>query len=404
MLETAFSPNSPLSNRDFRDLVSGIKDYAIFLLSKDGTILSWNEGAARLKGYRADEVIGQNFKLFYSPEDIYRQHPQFELEQARRNGAYEEEGWRFRKDGSRFWASVTINRIDGPDGTHLGFSKITRDLTERKKAEMDLRDSEQRIKLANLSLEARVAERTIELKRAVATRDEFMSIASHELRTPLAAMRIELQLLERQLAAHPDEGLTPAELRDHVELCRRQTDQLLRLTEDILDTTRIESRQFSVRLQRLEIAPLVKGIVASFRHQLNDAGIEVACHVADNLVVPGDAQRLSQAVGNLLSNAIKYGARTPIEIDGRRNGDVCEISVQDHGPGVSRADRERVFDRFERGVGIDKISGFGLGLYIAKTIATLHRGQLKIAETDIPGARFVLSLPLFEDGHQNRTL
>lgn len=132
-------------------LIGTIKDYAIFVLDTSGFVQSWNEGARRIKGYTSSEIIGQHFSKFYLPEDILRHHPEHELALALRNGRHEEEGWRLRKDGSMFWASVFINRIDSDDGTTLGFVKITRDLSDRKRVEdgLDTRVRERTVELSN---------------------------------------------------------------------------------------------------------------------------------------------------------------------------------------------------------------------------------------------------------------
>ena len=126
----------------FHLLVESVKDYAIFLIDTEGYIQSWNSGAERIKGYSAKEIIGKHFSTFYTHEDIAKKHPQYELEQAIKNGHYEEEGWRIRKDGSRFWANVIITTLYESDGTHVGFAKVTRDLTERKENEERLKKSE----------------------------------------------------------------------------------------------------------------------------------------------------------------------------------------------------------------------------------------------------------------------
>ncbi len=169
------------SEERFRLLVEAVKDYAIFMLDPEGTIVSWNEGARRLKGYEPSEILGSNFSRFYLPEDIRRQHPQHELEVARKVGRYEEEGWRIRKDGSRFWANVVISRIDGSDGNIIGFSKVTRDLTERKRAEESLRE-------ANETLETKVQERTARLR---ATEDQLRQFVE---RSPYAVAMLDRQM------------------------------------------------------------------------------------------------------------------------------------------------------------------------------------------------------------------
>ncbi len=126
------------SEEGFRLLVEGAADYAIFMLDREGRVVSWNSGAERIKGYRAEDILGQHFSTFYPQESRDRQKPQHELEIAADQGRFEQEGWRIRKDGSRFWANVIINALRGPDGQLIGFSKITRDFTERKSAEESL--------------------------------------------------------------------------------------------------------------------------------------------------------------------------------------------------------------------------------------------------------------------------
>src|SRR5688572_8075338 len=137
----------------FRQLVLGVKDYAIFMLDSEGIIATWNPGAERIKGYRAEEVLGRHFSIFYPEESLARDWPRYELEAARAQGRFEDEGWRLRKDGSRFWANVVITSLHDEAGRLTGFAKITRDLTERRR-------SEEALRIAHEDLERRVAERT----------------------------------------------------------------------------------------------------------------------------------------------------------------------------------------------------------------------------------------------------
>ena len=132
--------DKPLGLSDpYRELVHGVHDYAIFLLNGEGHIVSWNRGAERLKGYAAREIIGRHFSALYPPEAIERRWPQQELKMAQETGRFHDEGWRVRKDGSRFWANAVLDAIRAPDGTLLGFAEITRDITERKEAEQVVR-------------------------------------------------------------------------------------------------------------------------------------------------------------------------------------------------------------------------------------------------------------------------
>lgn len=126
---------SELGEDSFRLLVNSVKDYAIVMLDPSGHVVSWNEGAERIKGWRPDEIIGEHFSRFYPPDAVQRGFPAQELKTAAKEGKFEDEGWRMRKDGSRFWANVIITALHDKDGTMRGFAKVTRDLTERRQAE-----------------------------------------------------------------------------------------------------------------------------------------------------------------------------------------------------------------------------------------------------------------------------
>src|SRR5438874_420469 len=152
------------------------------MLDATGKIVTWNEGAERIKGYTADEIIGRHFSIFYPPEDARSRKPDWELEVAKREGRYEEEGWRLRKDGTRFWANVVITALRDESGKLRGFGKVTRDLTERRRQE-NARDAEREREAARLRAHA---DRMAELER---TKAHFLNLASHELRGPLTVVR-----------------------------------------------------------------------------------------------------------------------------------------------------------------------------------------------------------------------
>ena len=168
------------SEQRFRLMVDAVREYAIFMLDTEGHVTSWNVGAERAKGWTAAEVIGQHFRVFYPREQQEARHPEHELEVAARDGVYQEEGWRVRKDGSRFWAFVTITKITDEDGHHIGFAKVTRDHTER------MQMLEQRGQYADALAEAntRLEQANAELATAAEEQARFLAITAHELRSP----------------------------------------------------------------------------------------------------------------------------------------------------------------------------------------------------------------------------
>ena len=180
------------SEEKFRLLVSAVKEYAIFMLDPNGNVATWNDGAQWLKGYEPQEIIGQHFSRFYPEEDICAKKPEWELEEAILTGRFEDEGWRIRKDGTRFWANVIITATRNEKGKLIGFSKVTQDLTKRRRLEEKLRRS-------NEELDHKVKERTYQLEQAIQARDEFTGIISHELKTPITSLKLQVEMALRQL-------------------------------------------------------------------------------------------------------------------------------------------------------------------------------------------------------------
>jgi PAS domain S-box-containing protein len=374
------------SEERFRLIVQSVKDYAIIMLDPEGKITSWNEGARRLKGWEANEIIGQHFSKFYDKHEIESGKCEYELEEAAATGQFEDEGWRQRKDGTKFWANVIITALRDAQGKLRGFSKVTRDMTERKRAE-------DKLKKAHDGLEKRVEERTKELHKAIESRDEFLSIASHELRTPLTVLKLQHQLFERQVTRAKD-GLIPVDKAVEVsEMTIRQVNQLLRLVEDMLDVSRISTGRLKVHPEPGNMSDLVAAVYESFKAQFQASGIQADLNIEENLTANFDGQRMEQVIANLISNALKYGGGTPIEVTARKKGSFVEVAVSDKGKGIREEDQRRIFERFERAVNANEVSGLGLGLFISRQIADAHGGTIAVESQPFKGSKFIVRIP-----------
>jgi PAS domain S-box-containing protein len=353
------------SEEKFRLMVESIQDYAIFMLDPDGKVASWNAGAEKIKGYKAEEIIGQHFSRFYPQEANDRNYPQYELQIATKHGRFEDEGWRLRKDGTAFWANVIITALHDAEGRLRGFAKVTRDMTERKRVE---------------ALESGEREMT-----------EFLAMLAHELRNPLAPIRNALDLMRIKSAGDSTQQWS----RDVID---RQLTQLTRLVDDLLDVGRITSGKIALHKEPVEINAAVLRAVESVQPLADARGHTLDVRLArDPLLVDGDLARLSQVVLNLLNNAIKYtpdGGR--IEVEAAREADLALVRVKDTGIGMSADLISRVFDLFVQGErALDRAEGgLGIGLTLVKRLVALHSGDiLALSEGRGRGSEFVIRLP-----------
>ncbi len=357
------------SEEQARLIVEGVTDYAIFMLDPNGRVTSWNSGAKRIKGYDADEIIGTSFERFYPQEDLDDRKPQHELEVAGREGRFEDEGWRLRKDGSRFWANVVISALRDPSGQLIGFAKVTRDLTARVTLE------EERVRAAR-------AEEGLRL------RDEFLAVVAHELRTPLTALLLGLNGVQAQLAreSHP--------LSVRLTRAVQSGDRLAKLVETLLDVARIASHRLTLARAPADMGEIVAQVCEHLRPMADRARCELRVVAPAGITGEWDRVRFEQVVSNLVDNAIKFGAGHPVDVALRLvEPDACELQIGDRGPGIEDADLRRIFERFERAASVRRHGGLGLGLYVAQRIVIAHGGRLTAQRRDGGGTYFTARLP-----------
>jgi PAS domain S-box-containing protein len=348
------------SEERFRLLVGVVQDYAIFLLDPQGRVASWNAGAERIKGYSADEIIGRHFRTFYPPEMQAIRHPEHELELALRDGHYEEEGWRVRKDGSRFWASVVITAVRSADGAHIGFTKVTRDIDERRKMVLDLEDAASALAEANENLESA----NQRLAREAAEQAQFLAVTAHELRSPVSVLSGSASLL----ADHWQE-MSAEERGELFESLRLGAARLQRLLNDLLTASRLEAKRIRPSLAEVRLSDVLAASVAAIKAASPEVEVRLDC--PEELLVLGEADRVGQALDNLLSNSVRHG-RPPVQVAAVRRGDRVEVRVRDAGPGVDRAVQDRLFQRFATG---ERRGGTGLGLFIVRELARTYGGD-----------------------------
>ena len=355
----------------FRLLIESVRDYAIFMLDPTGRVATWNTGAERIKGYRADEIIGRHFSTFYPPQEVATGICERELEIAARDGRFEDEGWRVRKDGSRFWANVVISAMRDRRGELIGFSKVTRDLTERKGIE-----------------EERAARRAAE--QANRAKDEFLAMLGHELRNPLAPIVTALQLMKLRGAGN---------LTKEQQVIERQVNHMVRLVEDLLDVSRIAKGKLVLKKQHVDIRDVVARAIEIASPLLDQRGHEVRVDAPpQEIAIDADEGRLTQIFTNLITNAAKYtNPGGHIQIAVREEGGEAAVSVIDDGLGIEPALLPRVFDLFVQGYQSAEraAGGLGIGLTLVRTLVQMHGGAV-IAHSDGPGrgSTFTVRLPV----------
>ncbi|HEY1376292.1 MAG TPA: response regulator [Gemmataceae bacterium] len=377
-----------------RLLVQGTRDYAIFMLDPEGRVATWNEGAERIKGYTAEEIIGRHFSTFYPRDALDRGWPAEELRRATAEGRIEDEGWRVRKDGSRFWANVVITALRDDAGRLRGFSKVTRDLTER-------REREEALRRLSEDLERRVQERTAELtaanerlREADRRKDEYMAMLAHELRNPLAPIRNALHVLQLK----KDEA-TVEQVR---QMLGRQVGHLAHLVDDLLDAARVAADRVVLRKERLDLAQLARVAANDQADAFRDVGVDLAADVPETPVwVSGDWTRLTQVLGNLLHNAAKFTDRGGhVTVAVRAAGPAAVLTVTDTGAGIPADLLPRLFTSFSQAAqGLDRTrGGLGLGLAVVKRLVELHGGAVRV-ESAGPGkgATFTVELPRVDE-------
>lgn len=359
-----------------RMMVESVRDYAIFPMDVDGRITGWNVGAERLFGYAEHEIVGQSAAVLFTPEDRIAEAAPRELRVAAERGVSDVERPHQRRDGSRFHASSVVTPIRDERGELVGFAKVARDVTERRRHEDQLERAREVAEQANRA------------------KDQFLAVLSHELRTPLTPVLTTAQMLERDASL-------PERVRDAFRLIRRNVELETRLIDDLLDLTRVSRGKMTLNLTTVDVHAKILHVIEMCRDEANDNGVRLDAQLeSPRCHVRGDAARVQQIVWNLIKNAVKFtpaGGRITVRsrlVDGAER---LRVDVIDTGVGIEADVLPRLFNAFEQG-GPEvtrMFGGLGLGLTISKAIVEMHEGKLSVqSEGRGRGSTFTVELPL----------
>jgi PAS domain S-box-containing protein len=351
-------------------MVEEVEDYAILMLRSDGTIANWNRGAAKIKGYSADEIIGRHFRVFYPPEDQQRELPESLLREAATRGKATHEGWRVRKDGTRFWGSVVITAIHNENNDIIGYTKVTRDLTERKLAEDQLRHYAELLEQKNHELQ------------------QFAYVAGHDLRAPLNRIIRFGDLLGQKQHQLDEQG------RDYLQRMQRAATRMAGLLDGLQALTRLDARPLDATVVDLN------HVVSEVLEDLDAAARNADVTVDPLPEVRANPTQMRQLFQNLLANSLKFNDKANPQIavesapvKNETGAPFWQIVVRDNGIGFAPSEAQHIFELFHRLHGDLEYNGTGLGLALCKKIVERHGGTITADAVPGAGASFTILLP-----------
>lgn len=347
-------------------------EYAIFLVDPDGRIICWNPGASRLFGYQSDEVVGQHFSLFFSPEGIQSGQPEQELQTARATGRCDNVRWQCRKDGSRFSCGVTLTPLFDENQHLRSFARVMHDLTDGQVHEGQKK-------------------RADDLATANRSKEDFMALLSHELRNPLAPILDALNIQREVKTADPI-------LQQAGHVIERQVGQMVRLVDDLLDVSRITTGKLRLNKQPVELRGIVNDAVEASRHSVDARRHEFSVELPTEAIwLNADPARLEQVFVNLLNNASKYTSPGGlIRVTVQREASEAVVRVRDNGTGIATEMLPHIFELFTQVDATAERSrgGLGIGLALVGTLVEMHNGRVHVASGGLgKGSEFTVRLP-----------
>lgn len=385
-----FTEDLRLSNEAFRaseeryhKMIEEVQDYAIILLNTQGDIQNWNKGAEKIKGYSAEEIIGKNFRTFYLPADQASGLPEQLIGTAIKDGRATHEGLRVRKDGSTFWGSIVITALHKKDGSIMGFSKVTRDLTEKKQSEIKIQEYLRELEIQNKELE------------------QFAYVASHDLQEPLRKIRTFTDIVERNLE---NEELVKKYFEKINSSAKRMSDQI----KSILDYSRLSLME---EFKDVDLNLVLSDICVDFELLIQEKKAVIHCEPLPTIkAIP---LQVNQLFSNLVGNALKFSVSKPmIKVSAsirthdemkvfpapKNSGSYLQLVFSDNGLGFEPQYEKQIFSLFQRLHGKHEYSGTGIGLALCKRIMENHHGFIRATSELGKGADFFVYFPLSSSG------
>jgi PAS domain S-box-containing protein len=366
-----------INESQYHKMIEEVQDYAILLLDEEGHILNWNKGAERIKGYSEKEILGKSFSIFYLKEDRKTKLPQRLINEARVEGRATHEGWRLRKDGTRFWGSVVITALHDDDDKVIGFTKVTRDLTEKKLAEDQLRQYARDLEFKNEELE------------------QYAFVASHDLQEPLRKIRTYADLLGRNLS-------DKATVRKSLDKINSSATRMVTLINDVLKYAQLSKTDAIFHV--VDLNKVLENVKEDLDLIIEEKKVKI---IASNLpLVQGISVQMYQLFSNLIGNSIKFSDKNPvIEITSENVAreevkrhpqlntllNYQKITFKDNGIGFKPEYSEQIFKLFKQLIG--PRHGTGIGLAICKKIVENHHGIISVTSVPNKGTVFTVYLP-----------
>jgi PAS domain S-box-containing protein len=361
--------NDEVKKLRLQNMVEEIEDYAILLLDGSGNIENWNKGAEKIKGYKAEEVLGKNFSLFYTSEDQQFKKPQMLINLARANGHAVDEGWRIRRDGSRFWGSIAITAIYDDQRNVIGFTQVSRDLTDKMLAAEAVSQHMDQLEIKNQELE------------------QFVYIASHDLQEPLLTVKNFIGLLKAEYGHLHDDNATM-----YMGFIEQAADRMRTLIKDLLDYSRIGKIKVT---EQVDVNELLLNIESDLDNLISQSGAKIIYNGLPT--VKAYRTELGQLFQNLITNAIKFAKKEVaplISITAKPYNDGWQFTVKDNGIGINDKYKEKIFLIFQRLHNREDYPGNGIGLANCKKITAMHNGDIDVRSVLGEGSEFYFNLEL----------